>query len=301
MIQYVKRQHLDVSKYDFCIENSTQSRIYAFSWYLDIVADHWDALVLDDYEAVMPVPWKKKYGIKYVYPPFWLLELGVFSLDGNLNIQPFFDFLFSEFRFVESRLNRDANQYQKESFLDKEIQVLPLNLEYDFLIKNFRKDRRKDLVKANKISLIEKWGDSPEILIELFKNNVGKRTPNIINRDYLVLKQLIKICVEKGVGEILSIYDNKSKLVASGFFLKHKEEVAILISSTDFKNRKNGANTFLIAKAICKFNKNFEVFNFGGSSMKNISKYFLSFGASTLKYQHIKYNKFSLLFRLFKR
>ena len=49
MIQYVKRQHLDVSKYDFCIENSTQSRIYAFSWYLDIVADHWDVLVLDDY------------------------------------------------------------------------------------------------------------------------------------------------------------------------------------------------------------------------------------------------------------
>ena len=301
MIQYVKRQHLDVSKYDHCIENSMQSRIYAYSWYLDIVADHWDVLVLDDYVAVMPIPWRRKFFVKYVYPPFWLLELGIFSLDGKLNVLPFFDFLFSEFRYVESKLNRDTNPCNKESFLEKQIQVLPLNLEYDSLIKNFRKDRRKDLVKATKSALKEKWGDSPEKLITLFKNNVGKRTPNIINRDYVVLKQLIKICVEKGVGEILSIYDNKSKLVASGFFLKHKEEVAILISSTDFKNRKNGANTFLIAKAICKFNKNFEVFNFGGSSMKNISKYFLSFGASTSKYQHIKYNKFSLLFRLFKR
>ena len=89
--------------------------------------------------------------------------------------------------------------------------------------------------------------------------------------------------------------------MASGFFLKHKEEVAILISSTDFKNRKNGANTFLISKAIYKFNKNFEVFNFGGSSMKNISKYFLSFGASTLKYQHIKYNKLTSIFKFIKR
>jgi len=301
MIQYVKRQHLDVSKYDLCIEHSVQSKIYAFSWYLDIVADNWDVLVLDDYKAVMPVPWRKKFFIKYVYPPFWLLELGVFSLDVKLNILPFFDCLFDEFRFVESRLNRDTNEYHKESFLDKEIQVLPLNLEYDSLIKNYRKDRRKDLVKANKISLTENWGDSPEILIELFKNNVGKRTPKIIDKDYVVLKQLITICIEKGVGEILSIYDNKSNIVASGFFLKHKEEVAILISSTDFKNRKNGANTFLISKAIYKFNKNFEVFNFGGSSMKNISKYFLSFGASTLKYQHIKYNKLTSIFKFIKR
>ena len=196
MIQYVKRQHLDVSKYDFCIENSSQSRIYAFSWYLDIVADHWDVLVLDDYEAVMPVPWKKKYGIKYVYPPFWLLELGVFSLDVNLNIQPFFDFLFSEFRFVESRLNRDANQYQKESFLDKEIQVLPLNLEYDFLIKNFRKDRRKDLVKANNDALYHGSMDDNSISADVVDQASSYTDKNVemkaINRQIKLISEIDK-------------------------------------------------------------------------------------------------------------
>ena len=53
MIQHIKRKDLDILKYDACIENSIQSRIYGFSWYLDIVADHWEVLVLDDYEAVM--------------------------------------------------------------------------------------------------------------------------------------------------------------------------------------------------------------------------------------------------------
>ena len=52
MIHYVKREDLEVEKYNNCIENSIQSRIYAFSWYLDIVADYWDVLVLDDYKAV---------------------------------------------------------------------------------------------------------------------------------------------------------------------------------------------------------------------------------------------------------
>jgi uncharacterized protein YlbG (UPF0298 family) len=79
MVHYVKREDLDIEKYNDRIENSIQSRIYAFSWYLDIVADNWDVLVLNDYEAVMPVPWKQKYFIKYVTQPFFCQQLGIFS------------------------------------------------------------------------------------------------------------------------------------------------------------------------------------------------------------------------------
>ena len=79
MIQYLKRNQLDIIKYDNCIELSLNSRIYVFSWYLDIVSDNWDVLVLNDYEAVMPLPWRQKYFIKYVYPPAWTQQLGVFS------------------------------------------------------------------------------------------------------------------------------------------------------------------------------------------------------------------------------
>ena len=81
MISFVKRAALDVEKYDSCIENSIQSRIYAFSWYLDIVADHWDVLVLNDYEAVMPLPWKQKFGLKYITQPYFCQQLGIFSVE----------------------------------------------------------------------------------------------------------------------------------------------------------------------------------------------------------------------------
>ncbi len=37
--------------------------IYAKSWYLDIVADQWDALVENDYEKIFPLVHRKKYGI----------------------------------------------------------------------------------------------------------------------------------------------------------------------------------------------------------------------------------------------
>ena len=79
MIQYLKNKEIDFKKYDACIEAAINSRIYAYSWYLNIVADNWDALVLNDYEAVMPLPWRQKYFIKYIYPPAWTQQLGVFS------------------------------------------------------------------------------------------------------------------------------------------------------------------------------------------------------------------------------
>jgi hypothetical protein len=302
MIHYVKRKDLEVEKYNDCIENSIQSRIYAFSWYLDIVADNWDVLVQDDYTTVMPVPFRKKFGVNYVYPPFWLLELGLFSLKDAIDYKAFFKVLFVKFKFIEFRLNTENKIKASESFLiEKQMQTLAMQEDYETNFNAYRKDRKKDLRKSKKINLTENWNYNPQKLVQLFRVNVGKRTPYIVDKDYKVLSDLMKICIEKRVGEMLSIYNSESKLVASGFFLKHKKEVTILVSSTDFDNRKNGENTFLIDRAIYKYQKTFGIFNFGGSSMQQIAKYFLSFGAKTSQYQQVKYNNLPYLIRWFKR
>jgi hypothetical protein len=52
---------------------------YAYSWYLDTIHEEWAALVEGDYERVMPLPVRKKYGITYCYQPFFAQQLGVFS------------------------------------------------------------------------------------------------------------------------------------------------------------------------------------------------------------------------------
>ena len=59
-IHYVKRQEVNATKWDRCIDQASNGLIYAYSFYLDTMTDSWDALVLNDYEALMPLPWKKK-------------------------------------------------------------------------------------------------------------------------------------------------------------------------------------------------------------------------------------------------
>ena len=190
LIKYIQREHLDEEKYNNCIENSIQSNSYAFSWYLDIVCDNWDVLVLDDYEAVMPIPWRKKYGIKYVYPPLWVLQLGVYSNEA-INENEFLIHLFSTFKFVELRMNTHNNVELYSEFLQlKQCQKLVLNTTYSSILSKYRKDRKKDLQKAARADLIEKWNDHPSNLVELFKNNIGKRTPNIKENDYQEFRKI---------------------------------------------------------------------------------------------------------------
>ena len=300
-IKYIHREHLDEEKYNQCIDTSLQSKIYAFSWYLDIVCNTWDVLVLNDYEAVMPIPWRKKYGIKYVYPPFWVLQLGVFSnevIDENEFLTP----LFNTFKFIELRMNTHNNFELYSEFLQlKQCQKLVFNTTYSSTLSHYRKDRKKDLQKAAAADLIEKWNDHPSNLIQLFKNNIGKRTPNIKETDYENLEKLMAICIGKKIGEILSVYDKENKLVASVFLLKHKNSITKLISSTNLKDRKNGANTFLIDRVIFKYHKDFSIFNFGGSSIKSVASFSKSFGAETEKYHQLKMNKLPKFLQLFKK
>jgi hypothetical protein len=301
MIKYIRSQDLDIVKYNDCIENSIQSRIYAFSWYLDIVADNWGVLVQDDYKAVMPIPWKKKYGIKYVYPPFWLLELGVFSLDENQDINSFLEVLYCDFKFIELRLNT-KNKFLKSDFLiNKQFQYLDLKIGYESILKGYNRNRKREIIKANKHHLIENWNDNPEKLITIFKANIAERVKGVSDKDYNTLLNIMQLSIQKRVGELLTIYDTNDKLLAAAFFLKHKNKVTQLVCASDVSNRKNGVHAFFNDRAIFKYQPHFSVYNFGGSSMKNIANYYTSFGATTEEYQQIKYNNLPFLLGLFKK
>ncbi len=299
MIRYVTRAELDELKYNRCIETASQQLCYPFSWYLDEVC-RWDALVLDDYHAVMPVPVRKKMGVSYVYPPLWILQLGVFSADQYLDITPFLAQLKTTYKFIEQRCNVVNTSTTSLDITLNEYQELDLTSSIDDLKRNFRKDRRKDLKRAEEAGLKVVWDDNQKKLITLFKHTIGKRIPNLKPSDYERLNALISVCIDKKVGRVLSVYSKEHVLLASAFILVYKDTVTILCSATDLNDRKMGANTYLIYTLIATYTKEYTTLNFGGSSRPSIASYFKSFGANTKTYPFVKYNNLPFLLRLFK-
>lgn len=59
-IRYIKHDEIDFKKWDSVISNAGYSRVFAISDYLnDMCVKKWDALMLGDYEYVMPLPFRK--------------------------------------------------------------------------------------------------------------------------------------------------------------------------------------------------------------------------------------------------
>ena len=288
MIKLIKRKHLDNIKYDYCIENSHQSRIYAFSWYLDIVADNWDVLVLNDYDAVMPLPWKRKFGLKYITQPYFCQQIGVFSLhelskkDENNFIKKI------PFSFIKIALALNAENHH---FLN-DISVnylLDLNFEYAILKKNFSKGRKHAIQKGIKKKLALKFIDLDEI-VALQKNNYTYSFPED------KLQKLYYATNERKIAKLLGIYDGDTFL-GGGLFLRHKNRIIYLFSAFNALGRKMQASSFLLSYMIQQESLNNIILDFEGGNMPNIGKFYRSFGAHPESYTTIQCYNIELFFK----
>ena len=169
MIKFVPYDLIDRDKYDNCIAQAKNSRIYAFSWYLDCVTEKWDALISDSYKAVMPLPRRKKYGLNYIYNPPWTQQLGIFSreLITEEEILQFINKIPRKFILVDYMLNA-SNRIKKLSYKEKNNFILSLNKNFETLLAGYNKNRRR-ISKQNFDSFhIEKKGSS-SVFLELYK------------------------------------------------------------------------------------------------------------------------------------
>lgn len=67
----MRRSEIDTHRWDDCVTNASNGRLYGHSVFLDHMSDCWDAIVWGDYQAVLPLPHRQKLGVSYVYPmPF---------------------------------------------------------------------------------------------------------------------------------------------------------------------------------------------------------------------------------------
>ncbi|MCI2229790.1 hypothetical protein MC378_11485 [Polaribacter sp. MSW13] len=271
MINFVKRRNLDVLKYDDCIENSLQSRVYAFSWYLDIVANNWGVLVLNDYEAVMPIPFNTKYFIKYATQPYFCQQLGIFSknvLSEELQRKMLHKI---PFKFVKVALSLNAKNLLVAEDERRKNYILKLHKEYVDLQKDFSKGR-KHAIKVGEKAGLNLLPIPIDKLIEIQNKNYKYKIPEA------KLKNLAKVFLQNNKGNILGVFKD-NVLLGGGFFIKDKHKVVYLYSAFTAEGRRLQAASFLIANIIKKYQNSNIVLDFEGGNLPNIGKFYRSFGA----------------------
>jgi hypothetical protein len=301
MIRYIENTDIDYSKWDRCLATSPNGRIYARSWYLDAVAPDWNALVLDDYRAVMPLCERRRLGIRYVYPPFWAQQLGVFSAEAEDHSEAFLQVLKEKFLFSEMYLNAGNKVADGFNPILKNNFELDLNRSYQAIYEGYQANTRRNIDKSKNSGLTLFRNDPPEAIINLFRANKGNDLAHLHEDDYHRLKHLLYAGIHRGVGQTYSVYDESNTLLAGAYFMHEHNRVIFLFSGQSEYGKERRALYFLLDEVIIEHAGHPLILDFEGSSIPGLARFYEGFGAQNVPYPYIRINRLPWPFNRLKK
>jgi hypothetical protein len=289
-IQYVHQHQLDKEKWDRCIDQAGNGLIYAYSFYLDAMCKQWDALVLNDYELVMPLTWNKKWGIKYLYQPFLTAQLGIFGNSiSELIAAAFIKKARSAFRFIEISLNvknqvgLPANTNLRTNF------ILNLSRPYNYICSGYNDNIKRNIKKAEQIGCGVQKDFDPEKVITLALLQM-KAQGNSGGENVARFRKLYHILHEKKMATTYGIYSPGNELLASCvFFFSHNRAYYILVGNSP-SGKATGASHALIDAFIKDNAEKNMLLDFEGSDIPGLAQFYKSFGAVSELYPALRIN-----------
>jgi hypothetical protein len=300
-IQYLLHEQVDKKKWDDCISNAGNSLIYGYAFYLDAMAKEWDALVLNDYEAVMPLTYNKKYGINYLYQPPFTAALGLFSK--NISAELLNKFLLAipaKFKYWDIYLNH-GNYFELKGFelYQRMNYILPLDKSYNDLHAAFRTSTQRNIKKFTQLKGAIKKDIPIKDIIEL-STEQSKDFSKLADDDFTRMNSLYKLLHKEGNAITYGAYSNDQLVASAAFFFSGKRAYYILVGNHP-DGKTIGASHALINAFIEDHAGKDLLLDFEGSDIHSLAFFYSSFGAVEEKYCGIKLNRLPKLLQLFKK
>lgn len=290
-IAFVKRDNIDGEKWGRCIAEAANSRIYANIWHLDRTADSWEAIVFGDYEYVMPLPVKKKFGINYVYQPLFCQQLGIYPKPPAHIAALFYKALYEKFRYADVHLNAQNPSLPDESeihFLARQNYLLDLQYNYKSLARNYSTNTRRNITKSAGTDLQFIPGISVEEYLAFKRANL---IDQLNKKEVDKLKSIISNARYLGIGEIYGVYSAENEICAAVFFCRWKNRVIYMNAATSSSGKKLGAMYFLMDKFIRNNAEQELILDFEGSMIPGVARFYSGFGAIPETYFQLKFNR----------
>lgn len=287
-IRYVPYGSIDKQKWDKCVGEAPNGSVYVRSVYLDHMSRHWDALVLDDYAAVFPLTWNRKWGIHYLYQPPLAATGGPISPQKIAPgmVDAFLEAIPPRFKFWDFNLNRESRAehpklYERMNFL------LPLDKPYDVLKGNYDANARRNLVKNEGLSYttdvtLDEVLDLDEQCSEETKKRFRELCPSLENK-------------------IRAVRDKSNNLLASAVFLFSHQTAYYLLVGNHPEGRKQGASHRLIDGFIGEHAGQALTLDFEGSDIPGVARFYKGFGAKADPYTAIRLNRLPATLKWLKR
>jgi len=300
VIKYITHKEINKQAWDNCVDNAVNQLIYAYSWYLDVVSPNWDALILGNYEAIMPLTQRKRFTLSYLAQPFFTQQLGVFytNLAHMHATNEFLTAIPSKFKLIELNLNTYNIPSTTGFETNQNITcLLDLTANYQQLKDNYSAQILRNLKKAQHSNLSIDYEISPQIIIDLFKINKGKSINTFKNRTYQLLLKLVNVIRNKNALICIGVKNSTGNYLAGAIFIKYNDYAIFLFSGANAEAKTCGAMSLLIDNFIESNASSSLVLDFEGSNNKNLARFYQGFGSKPVNYYAVRKNNLPRIIR----
>jgi len=285
MVRFVQHRDIDFEKWDAAVKNSCAPTVFCQAQVLDILTEGavWHALVEDDYVSVMPVPERKKLGVKYAFTPFFLSQMGIFS---KINI---------DYKKVDEFLQAIPKGYRQLDLLlnpcnsvdGLSANIIPLcshrmglSADYDTLYANYAQNTQRNVKSSRKQNLTLLYENvSVAEIINLFLHNRGReRGVHFGADDYLLLQRVAELLQSEGRLDVGGVYAPDGKMIAGALFVRDDDCIRFWFSGRDNHYADCKPMFFLLDDYIHRNAGQPLNFDFNGSMNENVARFYRGFG-----------------------
>lgn len=302
MLQLLKNKDINRPLWDSCVQQATHSLPYALSWYLDCVAENWDALVWGNYDAVMALPWLRKLGVKCIYQPYYCQQTGIFSKTAVTPAiaEAFLSYCRQNFSYVNLNLNPSIPPLQGYKLSARKNLLLPLHTSYAGLRKGFSENHRRNIAKAEKKGLVVKVTYKPEELLDFYIKNINPAKENFKPQHEKIVRKLVNELMAKKAGKIYYACNAEGTWVAASLLITCAPRLINIINTSSTAGKATGAS-HLVFNEIIKENAGQPlILDFEGSSIPSIARFYEGFGAQPELFYQLKHYTGQRLIQLFR-
>jgi hypothetical protein len=293
------RNQISPIRWDSFIATSPQRVLYAYSWYLDVVSPHWQALILEEngvWKAVMPLPVQKKWYLSIIQQPFFCQFLGIFTLPNTQTegLQTaFFNEVSTHFCYMSSYAGRFLSDNFPPNFDVKyaTTHTIRLDTSYDTVRQCFSADRRLNLRRAVRFGWETLENEDINPMIDLFRENHASAIQGGVSEHaYELLRKVVEtLQIHKAARIMYALKDGK--IEAGALFALHDQRIIYLFNSASSLGRKGNARTLLINQILNEYASSNSIFDFESPEKESIAAFYHSFGATTEPYVMLHFNR----------
>ena len=296
-----------------CEEQDSIPIFLRYNWYNSLFSENeWDVVVEEQNNKVigfLPYYIVKKVNFKVVVPPVLTPYQGVW-LDYN-DEQKYTNRLSFEKKIITSLISKlpKVDSF-KQKFYPEYTNWLPFywknfsqTTRYTYVLNNisntadlfanFRENIRREIRKAEKIltiSVLDKVDELYQLKVKTYQENKENYPFSLA-----LLNKVFEYCNTNNCGELLVAKDVDGNIHSIVLYVWDKNSAYYLHGVTNLKFKTSGSMSLLLWEAIKRSSQKTTSFNFEGSMIEPIERYFRAFGGIQTPYFEISKTSSQLL------